>query len=137
MRLIAIPVDDEALRTSSAHWMPFLPLIAKRSKEPLTTLIDRIMRKEMRLVLVWDEQRTRAAALLGVRLHYRGDDLIGELLWLVGDDCKSWQHLLPDVEQMLRDAGCVECRPLCRPGWSRLLKQQGYKLTHVQMEKVL
>jgi hypothetical protein len=117
--------------------MPFLPLIAKRSKEPLQTLVSRVMNKEMRLILFWDDERDRAAALAGIRLHYRDKDLIAEWLWMAGGGRKQWQHLLPEVEQMLRDAGCVECRPLCRPGWSRILQQHGYKLTHVQMEKVL
>lgn len=137
MRLIAIPIDDEALKASSRHWLPFLPMIAKRSKEPLQTLIARVMSKEMRLGLVWDEAAKEAKALLGVRLHYRGDDLIAEWLWMAGHGRQQWQHLLPELENMLRDAGVKECRPLCRPGWSRILKQHGYQLTHVQMQKVL
>lgn len=137
MKLIAVPIEAEALRASAQHWMPFLPMIAKRSKEPLTTLIDRVMRKEMRMILFWDEKLGRAVALAGIRLHYRGDDLIGEWLWMVGSRMKSWRHLLPDIEQMLRDAGCVECRPLCRPGWTKILKAHGYRITHIEMEKVL
>ena len=137
MKLIAIPIDDESLKEWMPHWLPFLPMIAKRSKEPLLTLINRIMSKEMRIILIWDETVDLPTALIGIRLHYRDKDLIGELLWMTGSGRQSWQHLLPDVEQMLRDAGCVECRPLCRPGWLRLLKQHGYRLTHMQMEKVL
>lgn len=137
MRLIAIPIENEALRASAPHWMPFLPLIAKRTKEPRTELIRKVVTKEMRLVLVWDDDTGTAAALIGVRLHYRGDDLIGELLWMAGHGRQRWQHLLPELENMLRDSGVKEFRPLCRPGWSRLLKQHGYRLTHVQMEKVL
>jgi hypothetical protein len=137
VKLIAVPIDDAALQASAPHWMQFLPMIAKRSKEPLTTLLDRIMRKEMRLALVWDEATEDAKALIGVRLHYRGDDLIAEWLWMAGHGRMQWQHLLPELENLLRDAGVKECRPLCRPGWSRLLKQHGYKLTHMQMEKVL
>ena len=112
-------------------------MIARRSKEPIRQLIDRIMSREMRLVLVWDDDINRATALIGVRLHYRGDDLIGEWLWMAGYGRKQWEHLLPELEELLRKAGCVECRPLCRPGWAKVLKAAGYRLTHIQMEKSL
>jgi hypothetical protein len=138
MRLIPIPITDEALNATADHWLPFLPMIARRSKEPIATLIERVGSKEMRLVLVWDEEAKKASALVGIRLHKRGNDLIGEWLWMAGYGRKQWQHLLPELEQLLRAAGCVECRPLCRPGWARaMLQSAGYKITHVQMEKSL
>jgi len=59
------------------------------------------------------------------------------MIWLAGFGREQWQELLPEFEQMLRDAGCVMCRPVCRPGWSRYLKQRGYRLKHVIMEKPL
>ena len=137
MKLVPIPIDDKALHDTALHWMPFLPLIARRTKETLVELIRKVLTKEMRLVLVWDEAANKPVGLIGVRLHYRGVDLIGELLWMAGHGRQQWQQLLPDLENLLRDAGVTECRPLCRPGWSKLLKQHGYRLTHVQMEKVL
>jgi hypothetical protein len=137
LKLIAIPITEEALKASAHHWLRFLPMIARRSKEPLPTLIARVMRKEIRLGLIWDEVADEAKALVGIRLHYRGDDLIAEWLWMAGHGRAQWQHLLPELENMLRDAGVKECRPLCRPGWSQLLKQHGYRITHIEMEKVL
>ena len=137
MRLIPIPIDDAALDASVHLWGPFLPMIARRSKEPIRTLFARIKSKEIRLGLVWDDEANEAKALLGIRLHYRDKDLIAEWLWMAGHGRQLWQHLLPELENMLREAGVKECRPLCRPGWSRLLKQHGYRITHVQMEKVL
>jgi hypothetical protein len=136
MRLIAIPFTQ--LEEYVSHWLPFLPMIARRSKEPIRALIDRIMSKEMRIVLVWDDDSNRATALVGVRMHMRGDDMIGEWLWMAGYGRKQWEHLLPELEKLLRQAGCVECRPLCRPGWARaVLAKHGYKVTHIQMEKSL
>ena len=137
MRLIAIPIEDEALKVTAPHWFPFLPKIAARTKETVAELRRKVMTKEMRLVLVWDDDTRTAAALIGVRLHYRGDDLIAELLWMTGSGRQQWQHLLPDLENLLREAGAKEFRPLCRPGWGPLLKQHGYRMTHVQFEKVL
>lgn len=136
MRLIPVPITDEALNATAPHWLPFLPKIAQRTKEPIQTLMRRIASKEMRLVLVWDDEAKKAVALVGVRLHMRGPDLIAEWLWMAGYGRKQWEHLLPELEQLLREAGCVECRPLCRPGWARaVLQKAGYKITHIQMEK--
>ena len=138
MKLVAIPVTDEALKASAPHWLPFLPMIARRSKETVRALYDQVVNKQMRLVLIWDDDAQKATALIGVRVHMRGDDLIGELLWMAGYGRKQWEHLLPELEELLRAAGCVECRPLCRPGWARaLLQKHGYKITHIQMEKSL
>ena len=111
MKLIAVPIDDEALREWAPHWMPFLPMIAKRSKEPLLTLINRVMSKEMRLGLIWDEATNQAKALIGIRLHYRGDDLIAELLWTAGHGRTQWQHLLPELENMLARRGRERMSP--------------------------
>ena len=38
MKLIAIPIDDAALHASSPHWLPFLPMIASRTKETAADL---------------------------------------------------------------------------------------------------
>jgi hypothetical protein len=137
MRLIPIQIDDTALKDTAVHWLPFLPMIARRTKESVQTLFNHIMNKEVRLALVWDDDTERATALVGIRLHYRDADLIAEWIWMAGTGRKQWQHLLGELEQLLRDAGVVECRPLCRRGWQRLLEANGYKLTHIEMTKSL
>jgi hypothetical protein len=138
MRLIPVPLTEEGILALAPHWLPFLPLIARRSKETVRALRDQVENKQMRIALVWDDAANKATALVGVRVHMRGDDMIGELLWMAGYGRQQWEHLLPDLENMLRQVGCVECRPLCRPGWARaVLKKHGYRITHVQMEKSL
>jgi len=137
MRLVPIPTTDEHLRGSARHWLPFLSGISRRSRESVEQLIDLISRREVQPVLVWDEVELKAVALAGVRFVMRGKEKIGEVVWLTGTGRKTWQHLLTDLEQYMRDMGCVECRPVCRLGWARLLKQQGYKATHLTMEKKL
>lgn len=138
MRLIPVPLTPEAIREYEPHWVPFLPMIARRSKETVQALFEQVINQQMRIALVWDDDTSRATALIGVRIHMRGNDMIGELLWMAGHGRRQWEHLLPELEDMLRKAGCVCCRPLCRPGWARaVLKKHGYKITHIQMEKSL
>jgi hypothetical protein len=135
MKLVPVPLNDAAIKASAALWMPFLPGVAKRTKETVAALVGQIMRFEVRLTLVWDDATQKPAALIGVKLHMRGPDLIAEILWTTGRDHKTWVQLLPDLEEMLWQAGAVEIRPICRPGWRKLLEQHGYKVTHLQMEK--
>lgn len=138
MKLIPVPTTPQWLEIYFPHWSPFLPHIAKRSKETVGALLGQVARIEVQPVLIWDEAADRAVALLGIAYHRRGDDLIAELKWATGRDMKRWTHLLGDLESYLKHhVGCREIRPLCRPGWSRLLKQHGYRITHYQMEKVL
>jgi len=122
----------------SPHWYPFLQDISKRSKEPVKNLAAQILRKEVQPFLIWDEQAERAVALLGIRYLRCNDDLIAEWIWMTGKGMKQWTHLLADLETYLTEhIGCAEIRPVCRPGWSRLLKQRGYRITHYTMEKRL
>lgn len=96
-----------------------------------------VERLEVQPVLVWDEDKDVAVALLGVRRWMSMDGLVGELVWLTGTRMQEWTHLLGELERFLKDTGCVEVRAICRPGWSRLLKRNGYRLTHTIMEKRL
>jgi hypothetical protein len=138
MHLLPITMTDECLQEAMPWWLAFLPAIAKRSKEPLRTLFTKVVQKHVQPFLIWDETVNLPVALLGVAYHKRGEDLIGEIVWMTGSGRERWQHLLSDVERYLKEhIGCAVCRPVCRPGWKKFLQQRGYRETHVQMEKVL
>lgn len=96
-----------------------------------------VIREEVQPALVWDEDSKQARALVGIRTCRCGDDLIGEIVWLTGRGMKDWLHLLPQLEEYLRHLGCVTIKPICRPGWARMIKGHGYKITHYVMEKKL
>ena len=130
-----MPLQFEDLTRLFPLWWPFLDNISKRSKEPIEQLEAAIKQREVQVALVWDD--SKAHALVGLRFVQRGTDTIGEIVWLTGKGMKQWQYLLPEMEQYLRDRGCVEIRPICRPGWARLLKPKGYRITHYVMERKL
>jgi len=136
MRLIPIRIDEKSLLDAAPFWVPFLPSIARRTKETVQELARKVMSYEVRLTLLVDDS-DKPVALFGVRMHMRGDDLIAEWIWMTGHRYKTWVHMLPEFEQLLKLAGVVECRPICRPGWAKILKPAGYRLTHMMMEKVL
>lgn len=135
MHLVPIPVTQDALRRSEPIWFPFLASISNRSGEPVAVLYDRIMRGDVQPALIWDGKQ--ASALFGVRFYMQGTEKVAEWVWATGFGRKNWQHLLPDVEQWMRDEGADICKPVCRPGWSKQLKENGYKTTHFIMEKRL
>lgn len=133
MQLVPIPVTPEYLRQSEPLWFPFLERISNRSGEPVASLFDRIMSGEVQPILVWDGNEARA--LCGVRFYMQGSEKVAEWVWMTGTGRKDWEHLLPEMERYMRDMGAVICKPVCRPGWSKILK--GYKTTHLIMEKRL
>lgn len=137
MRLVPIPLSREALEKLWPLWGPFLPAIARRQKVRISTLADQVMKHEIWLTFVWDDDTAKPVALIGTRFHYREGEMVAEMLWLTGTGHKKWAHLMPAFEELLRKAGAVECRPLCRPGWTKILKANGYKVSHIQMVKSL
>lgn len=136
MNFVPIPTTQEHLNAWAEHWLPFLPGIARRSKEPIADILGKIARHEIQVALVWDGKQ--AHAFVGISYHRRGNDLIAEILYLTGNGMKQWRHLLADLERYLREhVGVAEIRPICRPGWAPFLKKHGYRITHYTMEKVL
>jgi hypothetical protein len=137
MHFVPVPPNLETLRKTAHAWLPFLPDISKRSKEPVEQLIDYIIRRDVEIGFAWDEEKKEATALAGLQFKQQGNDKVGEILWVTGRGAKEWQHLISEIEGYLKHLGCTICRPLCRPGWSRLLKQRGYRVTHYVMERRL
>ena len=141
MDLVPIPVTTEYLRQSEPLWLPFLERISQRTGEPVASLYDRIMREEVQPILVMDGKEARA--LCGVCFYMREDEKIAQWQWMTGTGRKDWEHLLPIMERFMADMGAAICEPVCRKGWSRLLKRCGYEITghrddgHVVMEKRL
>lgn len=60
-----------------------------------------------------------------------------KLLACTGDDAALWVDLLAPMEAWAKQHGCAVLEPICRPGWERRLKPQGYRKTHVVLEKLL
>jgi hypothetical protein len=136
MHFIPIPTTKENLQKTEPLWLPFVDGLAKSLGETIDDLVARIRNEAMQIGLVWNEDEKHAYALLGWQLRMQGMVLVAEVLWLEGEQHEKWEHLLPEVEEYLTKHLCVNMiRMVHRPGWSRNLKKQGYKLTHYVMEK--
>jgi hypothetical protein len=137
VQLVPIPTTDEQIRAHAPHWVPFVREIAQHSGEYFDDLVGFVLRHQIQVILIWNEDTQKADALIGLRCVKHGDDIVGELVWLTGRGMKQWVHLRPTLERYLKDIGCTICRPICREGWKPTLKEAGYKLTHITMEKRL
>jgi hypothetical protein len=137
MHFVPIPTDHRYLKIWEQHWLPWVVKISRDTGESLEDLFRLILTFEVQVALVWDDKQQKAHALVGIRTCRRGEDVVGEIIWLTGENMKAWRQLLPQLEQYLRDIGCSYIRPLNRPGWAPFLKDNGYKVTHYIMEKPL
>lgn len=133
--MILFPVPSDRLGQLAPFWRPFVEKIAERSKDHPADLIARVLSNEVQPSLIWDEQNRTARALIGTRIQKRGDERRCELIWCTGDGRDDWLPLLSDVEAYHAQLGCSGIAAIARPGWSRALKERGYRMTHVTMEK--
>ena len=59
-------------------------------------------------------------------------------IWImVGHNMETWVDLMPELEAWAKREGCNMMRHEARPGWSKILKQYGYRMPHVILEKEL
>lgn len=136
MPLVLVPIPSSELEGWSPHWLPYIAQIAERTKQSQDQLIGQILSCEVHLHLAWEPETKTAQALAGSRIILRGNDRIGELIWMTGIGRKRWLHLLDDLERHHRDElGCVAISAVCRPGWFKDLKAKGYRVTHLSMER--
>jgi hypothetical protein len=55
-----------------------------------------------------------------------------------GDDKELWERIMPEtLEAFARMEGCQLFEMWARPGWERILGSQGFRKTHVMLEKDL
>lgn len=136
MSIHLVPIPLDALDGTAGTWLPFLEAIAKRTRGHVAHLIEMVRSGEVQLHIAWDAEDKTAKALAGTRIVLRGDDRIGEFVWMSGSGRQHWLPLFDDLERYHRDhLGCAGFRAIARPGWSPFLKSKGYRVTHVTLEK--
>jgi hypothetical protein len=133
MQLRHIPRD--ALETEAALWTPFLPLISAR-----TGLTERQLASEaydgcLDIHIVMADHAP--LAIVGSRVEDVYGKRTGVLMWCAGSSAVAWFPLVREMEAWFRGFGCTRIKAVCRPGWSRWLKAEGYAETHRVMEKDL
>ena len=131
-----VPVPPVHLEDTRAFWWPYVLQISERGRLDPREMERMLYSEEAQAFLVWDDEDKKPLAFLGVRYMLRGAERIGEIIWLMGEHRARWVHLFADLETYLRDQqGCKALKAIARPGWTKHLKANGFRLTHEVMEK--
>lgn len=87
-------------------------------------------------ILLWCayDEDIQAIALTELK-DYRGKKLM-TILGVSGRNKKAWEGYMPILEDYALKAGCDGIESIARKGWSKLLEPQGFKQTHVFIEKM-
>jgi hypothetical protein len=137
VKLFSVPTTRAYLDVSEDrwNWTKFLPGVAKRSRDTVEVLLAEVLRGQTQIHLILNDA-DEAVAMVGTQLTHSSQGMVGNLVWMTGEGRHDWEGLLPALERYLKEhIGCAAIRAECRPGWSKLLKANGYRLTHVVMEK--
>jgi hypothetical protein len=141
VQFLPIPSTLEHLGALRPLWGPFLLRISERSGRSFSDLSGEVLSGAVVVCLAWDEEAKQAKAACGIKPLNRGDMRVAEIQWLTGREMKSWVHLLPQLEKFVTDPAeiggldCTIIKPIVRPGWVKILKRHGYRVTHAVMEK--
>ena len=90
------------------------------------------------LWVAWDEEsKEKLKGTMITRIIERPNTKVANIFICTGKQRKLWQDRLHEVEKWAKSNKCTHFETYARPGWSKLLKQKGYKITHYLLEKKL
>ncbi len=138
MPLHLVPIPPDYLDGAKQHWSPYVASIAERAHNDPAEMARMLYSGEAQAFLVWDSEGNKSQAFIGVEYRVSTKGRVAQIIWLMGENRATWVHLIDDLEAYLRtEQHCVAVRPIARRGWAKLLKLNGYRETHVVMEKAL
>lgn len=138
MPIILFPVTPSELEGTRHHWWPYLLQISERDKCDPREKERQLIAQEAQAFFIWDSEAKKTLAFLGVRYALRGQEPVAEIVWLTGEHRAQWVHLFGELQTYLHDVqGCKAIKAIARPGWTKHLKANGFRLTHEVMEKEL
>ena len=97
-----------------------------------------LLEGEMQLWILWNENKKQNFQGCGVtKILERSNSKALNVFIVTGRNRKQWQDKMSVVEDYGKQLGCTHIETYARPGWSKLLKNQNYKITHYILEKKL
>lgn len=95
-----------------------------------------LLKGSMQLWLALEESKILAFALSEIIQYPAGAKML-RVICVAGSEREKWQHLMSKLEATAIKNGCTDMELQARPGWSRIMKPQGYEITHNQLNKYL
>ena len=116
---------DKALKYSGNHFI-------------VEDIYNDLLDGKMQLWVLWNVNKKQNFQGCGVtKILQRTNSKALNIFIVTGRNRKQWQDKMPLGEDWAKQNGCTHIETYARPGWSKLLKEQDYKITHYLLEKKL
>jgi len=116
---------DKALKYSGNHYN-------------LQDVMDSIYDNKAQLWILWNEdKKDKYQGCIVSKVITRPNTRSLNLFIVTGKNRKLWQDKIKIIEKWGKQQGCTHLETYARPGWSRILKQHNYKVTHYLLERKL
>ena len=103
----------------------------------LNDVLEDIYADKSQLWILWNEKKTQYQGCIVSKIIKRPNTKSLNLFIVTGKDRKQWQDKIKIIEDWAKLEGCTHLETYARPGWSRILKQHNYKVTHYLLERKL
>ena len=101
-------------------------------------ILNSLTAGEMQLWVLWNEKKKQNFQGCGVtKILKRTNTTALNIFIVTGRNRKQWQDKISVLEDYAKEQGCTHIETYARPGWSRILKNKQYKITHYILEKKL
>ena len=94
-----------------------------------------ILDNKMQLWILWESETKEYYGVCVTEIIQRPLQRCLNIKIMTGRHCDKWQHLIKHVEEFAWKNNCDLLELVARPGWKKVLKQYGYKESHVLLEK--
>ena len=94
-----------------------------------------ILDNKMQLWILWDSETKEYYGVCVTEIIQRPLQRCLNIKIMTGRHRDKWQHLIKHVEEFAWQNNCDLLELVARPGWKKVLKQYGYKESHVLLEK--
>ena len=94
-----------------------------------------ILDNKMQLWILWDSETKEYYGVCVTEIIQRPLQRCLNIKIMKGRHRDKWEHLIKHVEEFAWHNNCDLLELVARPGWKKVLKQYGYKESHVLLEK--
>ena len=94
-----------------------------------------ILDNKMQLWILWDSETKEYYGVCVTEIIQRPLQRCLNIKIMKGRHRDKWEHLIKHVEEFAWHNNCDLLKLVARPGWKKILKQYGYKESHVLLEK--
>lgn len=137
MSVVPVMIEKWALERG---WNGFAHLIAKAclnapSDLELHNLRERAESGSLQLWAAYDTEAKQTLAIVGTEIGVGFDNkLFCRCLFGVGSERERWQGFMADLKAWAKERGCQRMAFQASPAWFRILRNDGYRMTHVMLE---